>query len=200
MKPLVIGLSGKSGSGKSTAADYLWDKHYYHRFAFADTLKALVGQAFNFSQEQLYGDLKGVLDPRFGKSPRWCLQYIGTDVFRSIWPQIWIWHLLESIRDFWQINGQKPVVVTDVRFRDEFWAVKGLGGILVRIEREEKLRVSDLWDFGIAAPLAAGTPGHLSEIQLDAWYGWDHVVHNNGGLGALCFQLDCIVNTEGKGP
>ncbi|MFA4904457.1 MAG: hypothetical protein WC600_17120 [Desulfobaccales bacterium] len=178
--PLLIGLSGKAGSGKSTAADYLWDQYLYHRFAFADTLKVLVGQAFDFSQEQLYGDLKEVPDPRFGKSPRWCLQHLGTEVFRGIWPGIWVHHLMESVRDFWQMNGERPVVVTDVRFLDEAEALKNVGAVLIRIERA-------------GAGAQAGIPDHISETSLDAYPGWDYVLQNDGSLAALEFMLDQIV-------
>jgi len=181
-KPPLIGLSGKSGSGKSTAADYLTREYGYHQFAFAGALKQVVQTAFHFTAAQLEGDEKEKADPRFGKSPRWCLQYLGTEVFRTIWPEIWIWNLRRDLLDFLSINGQRPCVVTDVRFRDEAEALKKIGAILVRLDH----------------PDLAGCPGgilaHASENQLDYWEEWDHYIENTGTKEQLFAVLDEIVN------
>ncbi len=111
--PLLIGLSGKAGSGKSTVADHLSGKGYYS-LAFADVLKEVVGTAFGFTAEQLHGGLKEAIDPRFHKSPRWCLQHFGS-AFREVWPQIWIMALLDNISLFWAEYGPRLIVITDVR-------------------------------------------------------------------------------------
>ncbi len=200
--PLLIGLSGKAGSGKSTAAAYLRDHHGYTAFAFADALKDVVGLAFGFSGEQLHGALKEVPDPRFGKSPRWCLQYLGTEVFRSIWPNIWIWHLRQAVMDFLAFCGQQPVVVTDVRFLDEAEALLRMGAVLVRIEREEGLRVADRDAGASGVHSATGIPGHVSETDLDGWEGWEagrgnHVIQNNGNLPHLFECLDVVLELAG---
>ncbi len=185
MKPLLIGLSGKAGSGKSTAGEYLRKVHGYHNFAFADALKDTVGTAFGFSEEQLFGDLKEVIDPRWGVSPRWCLQWLGTEILRSRFPDIWIRHLRQDILDFHSTNGQRPIVVIDVRFRDEAEALKRLGAVLIRIERAN-------------APPAQGIPNHISEYALDGWEGWragrgNPVLHNDGPIEKLYSSLDEVV-------
>ena len=46
MKPLLIGLSGKAGSGKDTAAEYLMAMHGFRQVAFADPLRAVVSAVF----------------------------------------------------------------------------------------------------------------------------------------------------------
>jgi hypothetical protein len=183
MKPLLLGLSGKAGSGKSTAAEYLETTHGYNLFAFSDTLKEVACLAFGFSEEQLYGRLKEIPDPRFGKSPRWCLQYLGTDILRSVWPGIWIWHMRREIMDFLSINGQRPIVITDVRFRDEAEALKRMGAVLVRLERAE-------------AGAKNGISEHVSEMDLDGWEGFDCLIVNNGTREQLFEQLAFIVSTR----
>jgi hypothetical protein len=197
MKPLLIGLSGKSGSGKSTAANYLTDKHGYCQFAFADVLKDTVGTAFGFSEEQLYGPLKETVDLRWGVSPRWCLQWLGTEVFRGRFPDIWIKRLRLDILDFLSINGQRPIVVTDVRFRDEAEALTRLGAVLVRIERGESSRSAG-WK-----ACATGIPNHVSETDLDGWEGWTSgwgnvVIWNNGPREDLYAYLDAALGLEAE--
>jgi hypothetical protein len=178
--PLIIGLSGKSGSGKSTAAAYLAEFHGYQPFAFADALKEIVQTAFNFSAAQMEGYMKEIPDPRFHKSPRWCLQHLGTDVFRAIWPDIWIYHLRRDLLDFLSLNGARPCVVTDVRFRDEAEALEKMKGVLWRIEREDHRQ--DAGGTGIA--------GHVSENELDCKQDWDRVILNHGDLMDLHSRIE----------
>ena len=187
MKTFLIGLSGKSGSGKSTVGDYLSGAHGYEQFAFAGALKEVVGLAFGFSEEQLYGRQKEAVDPRWGKSPRWCMQWLGTEVLRACWPEIWIYHLRREILEFLSINGQRPVVVTDVRFRDEAEALKAMGGVLVRLRRDEDHRLE---------ACATGIPDHLSEIDLDGWEGWDYLIVNGGSLQNLAVRVEQILFIE----
>ncbi len=180
MKPLLIGLAGKSGSGKNTAADYLTRAHGYRQLAFADPLKAVVQRAFHFTAEQMLFR-KEIEDPRCGKSPRWCLQHFGT-VFREVWPEIWIWNLRQNLLDRLALFGEQRIVVTDVRFRNEAEALQRLGAVLIRLERA-------------GAPEVNGIPDHISERDLDGWAGWqagqgNHFIDNN--LMSLESFYECI--------
>jgi dephospho-CoA kinase len=226
-KPLLIGLSGKAGAGKSTVGDYLAGAHGYAQFAFAGALKEVVQTAFHFTEAQMVLG-KEAVDPRWGVSPRWCLQWLGTEVLRAKWPDIWIRHLRQEILDFLSINGQRPIVVTDVRFRDEAEALKAMGAVLVRIERKappsweldgKPLGLSEarsMLDLASAmckgkrvdnnklprlAAGATGMPGHVSEVDLDGWEGWDvgqgnHVIDNNGTMENLKWCIEAVLAIE----
>ena len=47
--PLIIGIVGKTGVGKTTTSDYLEQK-----YSFAEPIKK-IGLAFGFESHQLYG-------------------------------------------------------------------------------------------------------------------------------------------------
>jgi hypothetical protein len=164
MKPLLIGLSGKAGCGKTTVADYLREQHGYHQFAFATALKDVVGTAFAMTEDHLHGPLKEEIDPRWGVSPRYLMQWLGTEILRERWPDIWIRNLRQDILDFLGQNGQRRIVVADVRFRDEAEALKRLGARLWRLERPGHEGARN------------GIEGHVSETDLDYYRGWDAVL------------------------
>jgi hypothetical protein len=195
IKPLLIGLSGKAGSGKSTVGDYLAGAHGYAQFAFAGALKEMVRGVFLFTDEQMtFG--KEVDDPRWNVSPRFCMQWLGTEILRDVWPDIWIRHLRQEILDFLSTNGQRPIVVTDTRFRDEAEALKKMGGVLVRIERQiirsagETPAPPTPGPTTPAPPGAGGIPGHVSEVDLDEWEGWDYRLANHGSLTDLAAAVE----------
>jgi len=52
---MIIGISGLAGSGKDTAAAFLGKNHNFVRVGLADPLKRICRDAFNFTDEQLWG-------------------------------------------------------------------------------------------------------------------------------------------------
>jgi len=63
----IISITGNKGSGKDTVADYLCKKYNFKKFAFADPIKYLARDIFNFSYEALWGpsDQREIPDKRF---------------------------------------------------------------------------------------------------------------------------------------
>jgi hypothetical protein len=52
---MIIGITGKAGAGKDTAADVLVERFNFVKVALADPLKRICKDAFDFSDEQLWG-------------------------------------------------------------------------------------------------------------------------------------------------
>ena len=52
--PLIIGIAGKIGVGKTTTSDYLEQKYSFSEYSFAEPIKK-IGLAFGFESHQLYG-------------------------------------------------------------------------------------------------------------------------------------------------
>jgi len=140
MRRIWIGLSGKKGSGKTTVAMTLVGNWGFVRLSFADKLKRICSEMF---PDIAVGDKEEF---------RRVLQRVGTN-FRQIQPYCWINYLLRKISP-----SMKRVVIDDVRYRNEYSALKSLGFKLVRLERNDRLRRE--WGYDIY-------DDHPSETELD---------------------------------
>lgn len=134
---MLIGIHGLAGAGKDTIAAYLVDWYQFTKYSLADPLKRLVMDLLDLSHEQCYGGLKEVADRRYGVSPRWLLQYVGTDVFRRIRDDVWVSQMGKFYQQMMSSRGGHGarMVVPDVRFRNEYGAIRELGGYMWRVER-----------------------------------------------------------------
>jgi hypothetical protein len=213
---MIIGICGLIGAGKDTIADYLVNIHQFRRESFANSLKDAVAHVFNWERELLEGRTKQSRewreqpDPwwttRLGQTitPRWVLQYWGTEVCRkSFHDDIWIASLENKIR-----NSQDDIVISDCRFPNEIKAIKDAGGIVIRVTRGPE----PVW-FELARTVNQGptrnTAWRLSKNELEkhnvhasetAWIGteFDAVIDNNkDGMDNLFQQVkDLVVNLQ----
>ncbi len=127
----IIGLCGRAGSGKDTAAQALISEGFV-RIAFADPLKEAARAIFGLTRKQTDGDLKEVVDKFWGKSPRRIMQLLGTEAVRGcIDDDVWI----KAARRRVIRLPSRRVVITDVRFPNEADAIRSWGGEIWRIER-----------------------------------------------------------------
>lgn len=130
--PLVVALSGAAGSGKSTAAQYLVDRHGYTRVRFAGPLKAAMA-ALGLSDRQIEGDMKEAPAAILcGKTPRYAMQTLGSEWGRNtIGEDFWIGLWRHAATDI--IEGGGRVVVDDCRFPNEAAAIRKMGGDIYRL-------------------------------------------------------------------
>jgi hypothetical protein len=107
---MIIGVSGKAGSGKDTVADHLVKEYGFVKVALADPMKRFCMEAFDFTEEQLWGksENRNAPDMRYpwdstrevdgwGHSyltPRYALQQLGTEWGRNCYPDVWVDHAL----------------------------------------------------------------------------------------------------------
>lgn len=64
---MIVGLLGQAGSGKDATADFMVKNHGFVKVAFADPLKRICRDVFQFSKEQLWGPS----EKRNAPDPRW---------------------------------------------------------------------------------------------------------------------------------
>lgn len=146
--PQIIGITGNKQNGKDTLGNYLIEKHGYIRVAFADAIKDMLKPTFGFTDEQLNGSLKEIIDPFWNVSPRKVLQYVGTELFRdnisNLLPQVesnfWVFIVKKKIFDILKINSQAKIVITDIRYQNELDLINEIiiylkSGTTIRIER-----------------------------------------------------------------
>lgn len=154
----IIGILGPAGSGKTTVARYLVEKYGAVRYAFGDPLKEIAGRTLDFSHDQLYGsqEQKEAVDPRYGFSPRWFMQRLGTEGIRSVLGEDFWWKLcLERIFD------EKPplAVIDDVRFENEAEGILFAGS-------QYKQHPTYVWKLESAGQSSAD-PSHPSEAEWE---------------------------------
>ncbi len=131
----VIGLIGAAGSGKSSVALRLVERFRFSEYSFAEPLKQLCAEQFGWDYHKLndlgYKEETIRLYPGgFGTTRREILQYIGTDVFRSMNPNHWV-DLARRRLVGQQLNP--GLVFADVRFQNEIGLIRELGGYIVRV-------------------------------------------------------------------
>jgi len=171
---ILIGISGKKGHGKDTAAKHLEEKHNFRVIHFADPLKEACKSLFLMNDDQLYGSRKEEVDPRWGVSPRTVMQKLGTDICRvemdkvipGIGDSFWLRRLEIELIEL--LESGIDVVIADVRYPNEVQLVKKYNGTTLNIVRGE-INTKD---------------AHISENALNGTV-FDHVINNDAGITEL---------------
>jgi hypothetical protein len=203
---MIIGICGLIGAGKDTAADYLVGFHGFRRDSFANTLKDAVSAVFGWDRELIEGRTpearawREQVDEWWSArlniphlTPRWILQYWGTDVLRNNFhDDIWIAALESRLA-----KRSDHTVISDVRFPNEVKAIRAQGGKIVWIQRG----VIPHW-YDIACKANKGDAKaqlwltdnaiHASETS---WAGtdFDMIINNNGKIEDLYSQIRSLV-------
>ena len=141
---MIIGICGFIGSGKDTVANYLVEEHNYQRDSFAGALKDAVASVFSWDRQLLEGttpearEWREQVDTWWAErlsmpelTPRWVLQYWGTEVCRQgFHDDIWIASLEHRL-----LQQDSDVVISDVRFPNEVEVIKKAGGKVWWVQR-----------------------------------------------------------------
>ena len=187
---MLIGLVGLIGSGKDTVAERLVTHHGYKRDSFAKSLKDAVSSMFNWDREMLEGNTESsrhwreqpdkFWSEKMGKeiTPRWVLQYFGTEVMRQgMYDAIWV----DSV--IGRYKGEKTVI-SDTRFQNEIKNIKAHGGVIVLVKRNYIIPTrEEMQKQGI----------HQSEWD---WIGadFDYTINNTNGFEVLNANTDQFID------
>jgi hypothetical protein len=214
---MIIGICGFIGSGKDTVADYLTNFHEYRRESFANSLKDAVSMVFGWDRTMLEGRTKQArewreqVDPWWAErlnmphlTPRWVLQYWGTEVCRKAFhDDIWIASVENKLR-----TSKDNIVISDCRFPNEIKSIREAGGIVVRVVRGPEPE----W-YDSALSMNRGPNGNatwsISKAKIEklgihasetAWVGtdFDFVLYNNASIDDLYEQIREVIH-QGQG-
>lgn len=204
----LVGFVGLKRSGKDTAAQALVDRGWT-RMAFADPLKemsmklrgvwvqvpagveldavipsvggGLLGRGGGFAQYHYVVDALGMEKAKdLVPDVRTLLQTLGTDCVRGTFGSTaWVAQMRNKVH--YALHDGQSVVLTDVRFHEEFDLVQRLGGIVIGVWRGSVTSFSDALE-------GEGGRGdeHVSErTAYELLDRCDAVLYNNGTVDDL---------------
>jgi hypothetical protein len=190
-----------------TALDFL-EKHvnpYIKQYSFADLLKEMCIVILGLHPDQCYGsdahkntntdykwgDMLGLVDKELqtdkDMTAREVLQYVGTNIFRRMYNNVWVDATIRRIEQ----ENTELAVITDCRFPNEVEGVQKAGGKVVKLTRNPSPEDS-----------------HASETALDKdqydWSKFDAVIDNaemtiseqNEALYNVLIEWDYIPSME----
>lgn len=166
---LKVGFLGKLGSGKTTCANYCSTRLGKGvTFKFASPLYRFVADIYGNDGQKHRAIMQGV-----------------ADAVRKEDPLVFVKRLERDLEDYgWVAN----VYIDDVRFANEALMLKQHGFTLIKLVRNDNLRLSYL---------AGGSATHSSETEVDDCV-YDYMVENNGSFEELYEKLDYIVGKINK--
>lgn len=171
----LIGIAGRAGSGKDTIAKWLGVMHCAFLDTFAFPIKqTLIGMFPGLLTWDHFNnrDLKEVVIPEIGRSPRELAQLLGTEFGRRVNSDLWIIMLDRRRHEYWPGGFRGYYVIHDMRFENEAVWVRKNGGIVIHVTRQ-----------GVA-----GVAEHASEAGIIIETG-DLLIANDGTVEQLHEKL-----------
>lgn len=178
---MIIGICGHARHGKDSIADILVREYLFTKRSLAEPMKEACKIIFGWTNDHVYGELKDIVDPAWGISPRQALQTLGTE-----WGQL----TLQQFPEFKEKTGRGlwvksllnkatgDTVIADVRFPHEVEAIKGKGGIIVMVRRP-----------GQSVDLTHESESAMETIRAD------FVIRNGGTLEDLEREVIDLMNS-----
>jgi hypothetical protein len=199
---MIIGICGFIGSGKDTVADYLQNFHEFRRESFASSLKDAVSSVFGWDRTLLEGRTKEArewreqVDPWWAErldmptlTPRWVLQYWGTEVCRKgFHDDISIKSFENKLRE-----SKENLLISDCRIPNEITSIQAAGGMILWVQRGQ---LPDWYDTAVNAN--QGYNWAVQDLKMrkihaseTAWIGtkFDAIIDNNGSIDQLYAQI-----------
>lgn len=185
--PYIVGMAGKAGSGKDTAAEYISEalrarSRKTASFAFADPIRTMLLALGVPIAAMVERKKKELPMPEFGgASYRQMAQTLGTEWGRGcMGNSFWVSRMASRVEHEQQRAPLDFILITDVRFPNEADWIRSQGGVVVQVERPSAKPVRD----------------HVSEVvALKS----DHLLSNDADLQNLrsrCGQLSLILMAE----
>jgi hypothetical protein len=177
-KPKIILISGKAQSGKDEFAKLLIErtqnKNKCLRIGYGDFVKFVCEKYFGW-------------DGIKNEEGRKILQFVGTDLARSVHPDIWVNMTIDLVKGIGRLYDY--ILIPDLRFQNEIirWYEELYEVITIRVNRPN-----------FDNKLTKEQKEHISETELDTYDYFDYTLNNIGTLNDynnMVYDLtDIIIN------
>lgn len=167
---LIVGITGLAGAGKDTIGSHLVRQYGFERRAFADKLKQLA-RAMNPVLEETVDAFGWEMAKKIPQHREY-LQDLGHGARQIFGDDFWVDRVFVDIPE--------NMVLTDLRYPNEFARVKDHGGVIIRVTR----------------PGLEPVNSHVTEIGHGN-IPVDYSVINLGGLDELFKQVDYVMGLNG---
>ncbi len=184
---MLIAITGEIGSGKSTLANILINEHKFTEETFAKPLKQFAS-LLGFAEHQIYGtqEQKLEINDYWNVSGREFLQKFGSEICRDELSKV-IPNMNMNGRSLWcrvmekKILENKNLVVSDLRFEDEYDLIKAYKGIVIKIVRNDNLHNKN-----------GSHNKHISETQMSKIIP-DFTIENNTSIEDLKDKINTVL-------
>jgi hypothetical protein len=175
---MLIGITGRRRSGKTTLADLLCSAHGLHHDSFAAPMREFVASILGMSLAELEAAKESPVDWLNDVTPRHMLQTLGTEWGRQmVDSELWI---KAAVR---RAANHPNVVLSDVRFPNEAKLIRQAGGIILRTHRPSEL----------------SSGAHASEVPIPGDM-VDLEVYNDGRPEDMLTQAERFLFGSGENP
>lgn len=176
MSKKIIAIVGKKGSGKDTIGNIIKELDpEFQQYSFAMPIKKVITDVFGIPNSQLEGrkEKETPIERWYNKSPRDLMKDVGDAFKEKINKNIWIDILFDTIKD------KEKVVITDLRFKNEYDKCREKGVFIIKVVRPE-INSSDT---------------HISETDLDSICDskYDAYILNSGTIEDLKPTIEKIL-------
>ena len=168
MSKKVIAIVGKKGSGKDTIGNIIKELDpEFRQYSFAGPIKKVITTVFDIPNSQLEGrkEKETPIEKWYNKSPRDLMKEVGDAFKEKFGRDIWIKILFDNIKN------ENKVVITDLRFKNEYDECREKGVFIIKVVRPEM----------------GSSDTHISETDLDniSDSEYDAFVVNSGTIDDL---------------
>jgi ABC-type dipeptide/oligopeptide/nickel transport system ATPase component len=163
---LIIGISGKIGSGKDTVAREImkaFPEYSFNRKSFGYNVKKTVGLLTGIDLRTILSrKIKSEYISEWGMTVGELFQCVGNGLREKTKDDAWIYSLFNNVKN------EENIIITDVRYLNEAESILNRGGYLIRLKGDPK-EVGKNDKRSIT---------HVSEIELDNFDKFDIVYEN----------------------
>lgn len=193
--PKLIGILGRSRSGKDTTANIIMSIYpdQYTLQRFAQPIKNALKEIYDFTPEQLEDDEKELIDERYNITPRQAMQemtahylkkhggaffservFTAFDISASVSASV---SASASASDNANVSAPFGIIIPDVRYEHDINAIRTRGGIIIKVIR----------------PSLTTTQQHTVEDNIQTFEA-DYTIVNDGNIPLLRNKIVNIFN------